>query len=65
MIIAVSSHNLDAAGRIYGHVGIYVGNGTVMDNIGYIRSTSVDSWISTFSGVVPARWGWLGGVVLA
>jgi hypothetical protein len=36
-----------------------------MDNIGYIRSTSVDSWISTFSGVVPARWGWLGGVVLA
>ena len=65
MIIAVSSHNLDAAGRIYGHIGIYVGNGTVMDNIGYIRSTSVDSWISTFSGVVPARWGWLGGVVLA
>ena len=65
MIIAVSSHNLDAAGRIYGHVGVYVGNGTVMDTIGYIRSTSIDSRISTFSGVVPARWGWLGGVVLA
>ena len=30
MIIAVSSHNLDAAGRIYGHVGIYVGNGMML-----------------------------------
>lgn len=65
MIIAVSSHNLDSAGYIYGHVGIYVGNNTVMDNIGYIRSINVDSWISTFSGIVPARWGWLGGVVLS
>ena len=64
MIIAVSTHPHTAAGRIYGHVGIYVGGGTVMDNVGYIRQISVDSWISFYGATVPARWGWLGGVVL-
>jgi peptidoglycan hydrolase CwlO-like protein len=64
MIIAVSTHPHSVAGRIYGHVGIYIGGGTVMDNIGYIRQIGVDSWISYYSATVPARWGWLGGVVL-
>jgi peptidoglycan hydrolase CwlO-like protein len=65
MIIAVSTHNLTSAGRIYGHVGIYVGGGTVMDNIGYIRSIGLDTWISTYGTTVPPRWGWAGGVVLS
>lgn len=65
MIIAVSTHNLTTAGAIYGHIGIYIGGGTVMDNIGYIRSIGVDEWISTYSTTVTARWGWLGGVVLS
>ncbi len=65
MIIAVSTHNLTTAGSIYGHIGIYVGGGTVMDNIGYIRSISASEWISTYSTTVPARWGWLGGVALS
>lgn len=65
MIIAVSTHNLDAAGRIYGHVGIYIGNGQVMDNIGPIRTIDVNQWIQTFSGVVPAKWGWIGNVPLS
>lgn len=64
MIIAVSTHNLDAAGRIYGHVGIYIGNGQVMDNIGPIRTVDVNQWIQTFSGVVPAKWGWIGNIAL-
>ncbi len=65
MIIAVSTHPGTAAGRIYGHVGIYIGGGTVMDNIGYIRTIGVDSWISSYNGSVTPRWGWLGGIALA
>lgn len=65
MIVAVSSHAGTVAGRIYGHVGIYVGGGMVMDNIGYIRTISLDSWISYYSSIVTPRWGWLGGIVLS
>ncbi|MBM7000662.1 hypothetical protein I3I95_11155 [bacterium] len=65
MIVAVSTHSLTSAGRIYGHIGIYVGGGMMMDNIGYIRTIDVDSWIGTYSTTVPALWGWLGGVALS
>ncbi len=65
MIVAVSSHPHSSAGQIYGHVGIYVGGGTVMDNIGYIRSIDIDSWVSYYGGTVTPRWGWLGGVTLS
>lgn len=58
MIVAVSTHNGTAAGRVYGHVGIYIGNNTVMDNIGYIRTISLDEWISTYGDLVPVKWGW-------
>lgn len=59
MAIAVSTHPYTIAGRIYGHVGIYIGNGMVMDNIGYIRTISLDEWINFYGVTVPVRWGWL------
>ena len=62
MIIAVSSHPHTYAGRTYGHIGIYVGDNTVMDNIGYIRTINVDEWISYYGATVTPRWGWVGGV---
>ena len=65
MAVAVSSHPHTSAGRIYGHIGMYVGDGTVMDNIGYIRSISLDEWTDYYGETVPVRWGWLGGIVLA
>ena len=65
MIVAVSTFSRDPLGAIYGHVGIYVGDNTVMDNIGYIRSINIDSWISYYGTTVSPRWGWLGGIVLA
>ena len=58
MIVAVSTHPHTSAGRTYGHVGIYVGNGTVMDNVGYIRTIGLDSWISYYGVTVTPRWGW-------
>ena len=57
MIVAVPSWTGTAAGRTYGHVAIYIGDGQVMDNIGSIRTTSLDSWISTYGDTYPVRWG--------
>ena len=65
MIVAVSSHSHTAAGRIYGHIGIYVGNNQVMHNIGSIATWSLDQWISFYGTTVSPRWGWLGGIVLS
>ena len=45
-----------AMGSIYGHIGIYIGNGQVMDNIGYIRTIPLETWISSYK--TQARWGW-------
>lgn len=65
MIIAVSSHPFTSAGAIYGHVGIYVGGNTIMDNIGYIRTCSADYWINFYNSTVTPRWGWAKGIVLS
>ncbi len=65
MIVAVSSHSHTAAGRIYGHIGIYVGGGVMMDNVGYIRTINVNEWISYYGTTVTPRWGWLMGIKLA
>lgn len=64
MAVAVSTHPHTSAGRIYGHIGMYVGNGTVMDNVGFIRSISLDEWCSFYGQTVSARWGWLNNIVL-
>lgn len=60
MIVAVSTHGHTSAGSIYGHVGIYVGNGKIMDNVGSIRTMSVYRWISYYCDRVTAKWGWFG-----
>ena len=65
MIVAVSSHAHTSAGRIYGHIGIYVGGGVMMDNVGYIRTINVNEWISYYGTTVTPRWGWLMGIKLA
>ena len=63
MIVAVGTNPKGGwAGLVYGHVGIYVGDGIVMENIGYIARTPISDWISWYN--VSPRWGWLGGVVL-
>ena len=65
MIIAVPSHAGTRAGRIYGHIGIYVGNGVVRENIGYVATTSLDRWISYYSSITTPRWGWCMGIPLS
>ena len=65
MIVAVSTHSHTWAGRIYGHIGIYIGNGMMMDNVGYIRTISVDEWVRYYGTTVAPRWGWLMDIELA
>lgn len=58
MIVAVESSSSGGdLGRIYGHVGIYIGDGMVMDNIGTVRITSLDNWISTYCKHSPVGYG--------
>ena len=58
MIIAVSTWTGTSAGRIYGHVGIYIGGGMVMHNVGSIQTMGLDAWINTYGTTVTPRWGW-------
>lgn len=58
MVIAVPSHPHTSAGQTYGHIGIYIGNGMVRQNIGYINTQSLDSWISYYGATFTPRWGW-------
>ncbi|MBO7675139.1 MAG: hypothetical protein J6S63_09035 [Atopobiaceae bacterium] len=64
MAVAVSTHPHTSAGRIYGHIGMYIGDNTVMDNVGFIRSMSLDEWCDYYGATVPVRWGWLNDIVL-
>ena len=66
MIVATPTVPYSAAAAIYGHVGIYVGNGTVRDNrSGVLMTTSLSEWVSMYSVSVTVRCGWLGGVALS
>ncbi len=58
MLVAVESCSTGGtAGRIYGHVGIYIGDGKVMDNIGRIRVITLDDWIASCCKNSPVGFG--------
>ncbi len=67
MIIAVSNTGGSAAGRMYGHICIYMGNNTVRHffHSSVLENMSLDTWINTFGRVCTPRWGWNGGVPLS
>ena len=59
MLVADASHNGSGyEGLRWGHVGIYLGNGEVISNIGYIHRQSLDSFISFYGNITGVRWGW-------
>ena len=59
MIVAVPTHTHTNAGARWGHIAIYVGNGMVMDNIGYIRRTSLAWWLNYYHTTATPQWGWV------
>lgn len=66
MIVATPSAPYGAAAMQYGHVGIYIGGGTVRHNqSGVVKSDSLSSWISMYSKTATVRCGWLGGIALS
>lgn len=66
MIVAVSAHPFSAQGMAHGHVGLYVGDGMVMDAVGEgIRKVPLELWLSAYGLMVEPRWGWLGGMRLS
>lgn len=64
MIVAVEHSPWGEAGYRYGHVGVYIGNGQIVDSVGGQKRThSVSSWIksNTIKNGV-AKWGFIPGM---
>lgn len=61
MMVAVRTHSLTSAGATYGHIGIYIGDGQIMENIGKINTTSIDEWINLYEPAATSgdgvKWG--------
>lgn len=55
-----SGGSRDENGVSYGHIGIYVGDGQVVHNVGGIKTCSLDEWVSTFGDVAGVECGWIG-----
>lgn len=60
MIIAVPSHPFTYLGSIYGHIGIYIGQGKIMENVGHIQTSNLFDWIAHYGATRTVKWGWLG-----
>lgn len=60
--VVVGSGSGSELGNLYGHVGIYIGNGMVADNIGRHRITTLEAWIAYNAGVCQGYRGFIGWV---
>ena len=65
MIMATTRHPYSLEGHRHGHVGLYVGDETVMDSVaGEVRKVPLSLWLSTYGVMEEPRWGWLGSMGL-
>ena len=55
---AVYGYGRTPSSNPYGHVGIYIGNGTVLHNVGGVASNTLTDWVTTYNGY---GWGWQNG----
>ena len=58
LVMVESSSSGTQAGLTYGHVGIYIGDGKVIDNVGKVRVTTLDNWIKTYCKNSPVGFGY-------
>lgn len=65
MIVAVPTHPFDVEGRRFGHVGIYVGDGQVMDCVDAgVRTVPFSLWYGAYGVTAEPRWGWMREIAL-
>jgi hypothetical protein len=65
MIVATSAHPFTAQGLHHGHVGVYAGDGMVMDSVETgVRKVPLHLWLSAYGLMEDPRWGWLGSMGL-
>lgn len=66
MVVAVSEVPYSAGGVRHGHVGLYAGDGIVMDcAASTVRRVPLDLWLSTYGVMEEPRWGWLAHIDLS
>ena len=59
MMIAVSTHPHSQSGSIWGHVGLYLGDGLVRQSMGEeLETIPLTEWIEHFGHDVTPMWGW-------
>lgn len=49
-------------GSLYGHVGIYIGDGMVANNVGHFSIESLSNWISWQTATCQGHTGWIGWI---
>lgn len=64
MIVAVPRVHDNGWGEIYGHIGIYIGDGLIMHNYRRVETWTVDDWFNKFSHYQPIYCGWMGNIDL-
>ncbi|MBR3224238.1 MAG: hypothetical protein IKF78_02835 [Atopobiaceae bacterium] len=65
MVVAVPAHPYSPQGLRHGHVGIYAGDGMVMDAVAErVRKIDLGLWLSAYGLMATPRWGWLGSMGL-
>lgn len=60
--VVVGSGSGSYMGNLYGHVGVYLGNGLVAENIGRHNITDINSWINSQRGTCQGHHGFIGWV---
>lgn len=60
--VVVGSGSGSYMGNTYGHVGVYIGNGQIAENIGYHNITDINSWIQSQRGTCQGHHGFIGWV---
>ena len=60
--VVVGSGSGSALGNQYGHVGVYLGDGLVAENVGYHRIISIEEWAAKNVGTCQGYTGYIGWV---
>lgn len=64
MIVAVPRVHDNGWGELYGHIGIYIGNGLIMHNYRSVETWTVEDWFNKFSYYQPIWCGWVANYAL-